>query len=152
VHWGRANLVGVAGNCAAQGWELVFFSFNFAPSGPWKELHLPKLVKRHDMVRGLILAGNTSPNLLELRDDTDRVHQARFLPIHWWFPGAHLRPGSAGSKYRPLIGRKGTADRSNFNCSGSSLTVGLLRSRKFWRHNIHAGRFAVRTEGRNGIL
>jgi hypothetical protein len=112
-------LVGVAGNCAAQGWELVFFSFNFAPSGPWKELHPPKLVKRHDMVRGLILAGNTSPNLLELRDDTDRVHQARFLPIHWWFPGAHLRPGSAGSKYRPLIGRKGTADRSNFNCSGS---------------------------------
>lgn len=59
-------LLGAEDYCAAHGWELFFLSFNYAPHVPWKELNLPKLVQRRDLVRGLILAGTHSRNLLEL--------------------------------------------------------------------------------------
>jgi LacI family transcriptional regulator len=58
-------LVGAEAYCAAQGWDLVFLSHHYPPHVPWRELHLPKVVQRHDVVRGLILAGTTSANLLE---------------------------------------------------------------------------------------
>jgi LacI family transcriptional regulator len=61
-------LIGAEAYCAAHGWDLVFVSFNYLPNVPWKELHLPKVVQRHDVVRGVILAGTTSTNLLELLD------------------------------------------------------------------------------------
>jgi DNA-binding LacI/PurR family transcriptional regulator len=61
-------LSGAEAYCAAHGWDLVFLSFNYSPNVPWKELHLPKVVQRHDVVRGVIAAGTTSTNLLELLD------------------------------------------------------------------------------------
>jgi DNA-binding LacI/PurR family transcriptional regulator len=61
-------LIGAEASCAAHGWDIVFLSFNYSPNVPWKELHLPQLLKRHDVVRGVILAGTTSTNLLELLD------------------------------------------------------------------------------------
>jgi DNA-binding LacI/PurR family transcriptional regulator len=61
-------LIGAEAYCAAHGWDMLFLSFNYSPNVPWKELHLPKAVQRHDVVRGLILAGTTSSNLLELLD------------------------------------------------------------------------------------
>lgn len=61
-------LVGAEAYCAAHGWDIVFLSFNYSPIVPWKELHLPKILQRHDVVRGVILAGTTSANLLELLD------------------------------------------------------------------------------------
>src|ERR1035437_6084243 len=59
-------LLGAEAYCASRGWELVFQSSNYPPQVPGKELHLPKVVQRHDIVRGVILAGTNSPNLLEL--------------------------------------------------------------------------------------
>jgi DNA-binding LacI/PurR family transcriptional regulator len=59
-------LLGAEAYCAARGWELVFQSSNYSPQVSGKELHLPKVVQRHDIVRGVILAGTNSPNLLEL--------------------------------------------------------------------------------------
>lgn len=59
-------LSGVEAYCAAHGWDLIFLSFNYLPNVPWKELRLPTVVQRHDVVRGVILAGTTSANLLEL--------------------------------------------------------------------------------------
>ncbi|MGC9292150.1 MAG: LacI family DNA-binding transcriptional regulator [Acidobacteriaceae bacterium] len=61
-------LLGAEESCAAHGWDMVFLSYNYSPQVPWKELHLPKVVQRHDVVRAVILAGTTSTNLLELLD------------------------------------------------------------------------------------
>ena len=61
-------LLGAEEHCAAHGWDMVFLSFNYSPQTPWKELHLPKVVQRHDVVRAVILAGTTSMNLLESFD------------------------------------------------------------------------------------
>jgi DNA-binding LacI/PurR family transcriptional regulator len=59
-------LIGAEDCCAAHGWDMVFLSFNYSPHLPWKELHLPKVVQRHDVVRAAILAGTNSINLIEL--------------------------------------------------------------------------------------
>ncbi|MHB1938553.1 MAG: LacI family DNA-binding transcriptional regulator [Acidobacteriaceae bacterium] len=61
-------LLGAEAYCAANGWDMVFLSFNYSPTVPWKELHLPKVVQRHDVVRAVVLAGTNSANLLELLD------------------------------------------------------------------------------------
>jgi DNA-binding LacI/PurR family transcriptional regulator len=59
-------LLGAEAYCAQIGWNLVFQSSNYSPQVAGKELHVPKVVQRHDIVRGVILAGTNSPNLLEL--------------------------------------------------------------------------------------
>lgn len=59
-------LVGAEEYCAAHGWDMVFLSFSYSPNVPWKELNLPKVVQRRDVVRALILAGTNSENLIEL--------------------------------------------------------------------------------------
>lgn len=61
-------LLGAEAYCAANGWDMVFLSYNYSPNVPWKELHLPKVVQRHDVVRAVVLAGTNSANLLELLD------------------------------------------------------------------------------------
>lgn len=61
-------LVGAEAFCAAHGWDILFLSFNYSPNVPWKELHLPKVVQRRDVVRAVILAGTNSSNLIELLD------------------------------------------------------------------------------------
>jgi DNA-binding LacI/PurR family transcriptional regulator len=52
--------------CEAQGWDVVFLAYNYPPHIPWKELHLPRAIQRHDMVRAVILAGTNYMNLIEL--------------------------------------------------------------------------------------
>jgi LacI family transcriptional regulator len=59
-------LVGAESYCSAHGWDLYFLSFNYSSNIPSRALHLPEMLQRRDIVRGVILAGNTSPNLLEL--------------------------------------------------------------------------------------
>jgi DNA-binding LacI/PurR family transcriptional regulator len=59
-------LVGAAACCAAQGWDMLFLLYRYSENVPWKELHLPQVVQRHDMVRSVILAGTNTPNLLDL--------------------------------------------------------------------------------------
>src|SRR5487761_220129 len=48
-------LLGAEAYCAANGWDMVFLSFNYSANVPWKELHLPKVVQRHDVVRAVVL-------------------------------------------------------------------------------------------------
>jgi DNA-binding LacI/PurR family transcriptional regulator len=52
--------------CATHGWDIIFLSFNYALQAPWTELHLPKVIQRSDLVRGVILAGTNSTNLTKL--------------------------------------------------------------------------------------
>lgn len=59
-------LAGAEAHCAAHGLDMLFLSFNYPPHVPWKELQLPKVVQRQDVVRAIILAGTNSTNLLEL--------------------------------------------------------------------------------------
>jgi DNA-binding LacI/PurR family transcriptional regulator len=59
-------LTGAEAHCAAHGWDMVFLSLNYSPHLPWTELHLPKVLQRHDLIRGVILAGTNSTNLLQL--------------------------------------------------------------------------------------
>ena len=59
-------LAGAEEYCAAHGWDMVFLSHDYSPHVPWKELHLPKVVKRHDLVRAVLLAGTNSINFIEL--------------------------------------------------------------------------------------
>jgi DNA-binding LacI/PurR family transcriptional regulator len=59
-------LLGAESHCAADTWELVFQSLDYPAHLSSKELPIPKVVQRHDLVRGVILAGTNSANLLEL--------------------------------------------------------------------------------------
>lgn len=59
-------LAGAESYCAAHGWDLYFVSLSYPPTASARELHLPKLIQRGERVRGVILAGNPSPNLIEL--------------------------------------------------------------------------------------
>ena len=61
-------LIGAEAYCAANGWDMVFLSYKYSSAVPWKQLHLPKVMQRHDVVRAVILAGTNYPNLLELFD------------------------------------------------------------------------------------
>lgn len=61
-------LMGAEAFCAAHGWDIVFLSFNYSPNVHWKELNLPRVVQRRDVVRAVILAGTNSSNLIELLD------------------------------------------------------------------------------------
>jgi DNA-binding LacI/PurR family transcriptional regulator len=62
---------GAEAYCAVQGWEMIFLTYSYSQYVPWKELHLPKVLLCHDVVRAVILAGTNSPNLIEVLD-----HQA----------------------------------------------------------------------------
>ncbi|WP_263367375.1 LacI family DNA-binding transcriptional regulator [Edaphobacter bradus] len=59
-------LLGAEASCVAHGWDILFLCFNYSPNTPWKELPLPKVVQRHDMVRGVLLTGTNFGNLIEL--------------------------------------------------------------------------------------
>jgi DNA-binding LacI/PurR family transcriptional regulator len=59
-------LVGAEQSASAHGWEMVFLSFNYSLLAPPTELHLPKVVQRHEVTRAVILAGTNSTNLIEL--------------------------------------------------------------------------------------
>lgn len=61
-------LVGAEQRARALGWEMIFLVFRYDLLLPWKEINLPRVVQRSDVVRGIILAGTNAPNLLELLD------------------------------------------------------------------------------------
>jgi DNA-binding LacI/PurR family transcriptional regulator len=59
-------LVGAEAYCASQGWEMLFFVFRYPLGAAHKEIHLPQILTRRDMVRGVILGGTNSAELLLL--------------------------------------------------------------------------------------
>ena len=62
-------LLGAETYCAANNWELIVQSSNYPSQISGMELHPPNVVLRRDIVRGAILAGTNSPNLLDLFTD-----------------------------------------------------------------------------------
>jgi DNA-binding LacI/PurR family transcriptional regulator len=59
-------LIGSAACCAAQGWDMLFVLYQYPANLSRKELHLPQVMQRTDMIRSVILAGTNTPNLLDL--------------------------------------------------------------------------------------
>jgi LacI family transcriptional regulator len=57
-------LLGAEEFCSAQNRELLFMSFHYSPAIPPRELHLPQILRQRHLVRGVILGGTNSPNLL----------------------------------------------------------------------------------------
>jgi len=61
-------LVGAEGYCAEHGYSMLFMSVRYSPNVPWKEIYLPPLLQRRDVVRALIVAGANSQNFIDLLD------------------------------------------------------------------------------------
>jgi DNA-binding LacI/PurR family transcriptional regulator len=59
-------LSGAEGYCAAQGWDVVFLSYNYPLNAHWDRLHLPKILERRDAIRAVMVAGTNSGSLIEL--------------------------------------------------------------------------------------
>jgi LacI family transcriptional regulator, galactose operon repressor len=60
-----AVLVGAEAYCAAHDYGLLFLPVRYSGNVPWRDLHLPQVLQRHDVVRGAIVAGTNSQNLLD---------------------------------------------------------------------------------------
>jgi DNA-binding LacI/PurR family transcriptional regulator len=61
-----AILLGAEAYCASHNWEMIFQASNYPSQVLGKEFQLPKVVQRHDIIRGVILAGTNSSDLLDL--------------------------------------------------------------------------------------
>lgn len=60
-----AVLVGAEAYCAVHDYGLLFLPVRYPSDVPWKELRLPQVLHRHDVIRGAIVAGTNSQNLLD---------------------------------------------------------------------------------------
>ncbi|MHB8675172.1 MAG: LacI family DNA-binding transcriptional regulator [Candidatus Acidiferrales bacterium] len=60
-----AVLVGAEAYCAVHEYGLLFLPVQYPESVPWRDLHLPQALQRHDLVRAAIVAGTNSQNLLD---------------------------------------------------------------------------------------
>jgi LacI family transcriptional regulator, galactose operon repressor len=58
-------LSGAEAYCATHDYNLLFHCFRYEAKVPWRELHVPAVLKRRDLVSGFIVAGANSQNLLE---------------------------------------------------------------------------------------
>ena len=61
-------LAGAEAYCALHEYGVLFLSFRYSSDVPWKDLHLPEIITRRDVVRAAIVAGTNSDNLLALLD------------------------------------------------------------------------------------
>jgi len=64
-----AVLVGAEAHCAANDFGVLFLPLQYSPKLSWKQLHLPRLLQDRKVVRGVIVAGTNSQNLLDALAD-----------------------------------------------------------------------------------
>jgi DNA-binding LacI/PurR family transcriptional regulator len=64
-----AVLVGAEAHCAANDFGVLFLPLQYSPKASWKELHVPRLLQNRKVVRGVIVAGTNSQNLLDALTD-----------------------------------------------------------------------------------
>lgn len=63
-------LAGAESYCAERDYNILFLSLHYPANPDWKELQVPRLLRRRDLIDGFILAGVHSQNLLDLLTDT----------------------------------------------------------------------------------
>ena len=56
-------LAGAEAYCASQDYGVLFLSLTYSPEVRWKDIHLPAILRRHDVVRAAMVAGTNSQNL-----------------------------------------------------------------------------------------
>jgi len=54
--------------CSRHDWSMLFLTLSYSPSVRWRDLHIPRVLERRDLVSGFIVAGTNSQNLLDLLD------------------------------------------------------------------------------------
>lgn len=59
-------LVGAEAYCALHHYGVLLVSFGYSADVPWKNLHLPEIATKRDVVRAAIVAGTNSQNLFSL--------------------------------------------------------------------------------------
>lgn len=57
-------LVGAEDYCHLRGWDLLFLTLQYSPDVSIKEVPLPRVLRRRDIVRAVILSGTNTENLL----------------------------------------------------------------------------------------
>jgi DNA-binding LacI/PurR family transcriptional regulator len=60
-----AVLAGAEAHCAANDFGVLFLPLQYSAKLPWKELHIPRLLQNRKIVRGVMVAGTNSQNLLD---------------------------------------------------------------------------------------
>lgn len=61
-------LVGAEAHAAQNGWSMLFFTLSYSTTARWRDLHIPRILERRDLVSGFVVAGTSSQNLLDLLD------------------------------------------------------------------------------------
>lgn len=64
-------LAGVESYCTRHDYHVIFLSLHYPLDVPWKEIAVPKILRRRDFVDGFILAGPHGKNLLDLLAQCD---------------------------------------------------------------------------------
>jgi DNA-binding LacI/PurR family transcriptional regulator len=59
-------LAGAEAQCIQRDYNLVILSLRYPSSVDWKKMHLPRVLRLHDVVDGFIVVGDNSQNLLDL--------------------------------------------------------------------------------------
>lgn len=58
-------LAGAAAYCAAEGYNILYLPVHYDVQLSWREIRLPQVVLRHDLVHGFIVTGVNSQSLLD---------------------------------------------------------------------------------------
>jgi DNA-binding LacI/PurR family transcriptional regulator len=59
-------LAGAEAYCTEYGYNTLFLPIHYGAKVPWRDLQLPQILMRHDLVHGFIVAGSNAQNLLDL--------------------------------------------------------------------------------------
>jgi DNA-binding LacI/PurR family transcriptional regulator len=61
-------LVEAEAHCSGNDWRVLFLTLSYSPMAASRDLHIPRLLERRDLVSGFILAGTNYQNLLDRLD------------------------------------------------------------------------------------
>ena len=64
-------LAGAEAYCQARDHYVLFLPYRYLFNTPWRQLHVPKIWRRRDIITGLIVAGANAQNLLDLLSHYD---------------------------------------------------------------------------------
>lgn len=59
-------LLGAEANSAEDDWNILFLTLHYLPHQSSRDIHIPRILERRDLVSGFIVAGTNSQNLLDL--------------------------------------------------------------------------------------
>jgi LacI family transcriptional regulator len=61
-------LVEAEAHCSRSDWSMLFLPLTYSPTTSWRDLHIPRILERRDLISGFIIAGTNFQNLLDRLD------------------------------------------------------------------------------------